>query len=404
MINPYPPSTSPRLVRNADVLSENGYDVVVVSTRFTKQVLPYDVDLPGRQWRACFVDLADSLMGKARWQFTRARRKVCLTAATRFPSPTVIERACCYAGPELAELATRQDAALYIAHTHAALPSAAEAAARTGAKLAFDAEDLLAESSAESIPMIRAIEQFYVPSCSLVITMSRSAADRLRQTLKLRETPVVLHNTPSLKEREGLLPPEHRRKSKILSLYWFGQTIGPHSCADQLVRALPLLARPAKLVLRGNPNADYIDQLRRLASQLGVSDQLEVYPRALPGEMVRLAGEYDVSVGSQPSAELFHQMAIGNKVFTGLMAGTLVALTDTTAHRMLAQELGESAVLFPNSDERGLAQRLNRIIASDAKLLSGKCAAWRLAEERFNWERESRQFVRRVEEIIGGAK
>jgi glycosyltransferase involved in cell wall biosynthesis len=301
----------------------------------------------------------------------------------------------------LAELAARQNAALYIAHTHAALPSAAQAASRTGAKLAFDAEDLLAESSAEPVQVMRAIEQFYVPHCALITTMSRVAADRLRQLLKLPATPLVLHNAPWLKEREGLVPPERRPGSEMLSIYWFGQTVGPHSCADQLLRALPLLVRPAKLVLRGRPNAGYIAELRRLALDLGVSDQLEVCPRALPGEMVRLAGEHDVSVGSQPSAEPFHQMAIGNKVFTGLMAGTLVALTDTVAHRSLAQELGESAVLFPNKDGRELAQRLNQITASEDKLLAAKRTAWRLAEERFNWERESEKLVEGVEELIG---
>lgn len=401
LINPYPPSLCPRLVRNADMLAAKGYDVVVVGSHFSRRVLPQDVGLPDKRWKFCSVNLSDGLRGKARWQLARVRRKFCLAVAQQLPLSPLVKRAASYAGPELAALAAAQNAALYIAHTHAALPPAAQAASQTGASLMFDAEDLLAESSAEPVRMMRAIEEHYVPRCSIVTTMSQAAAAHFVQSLRLPEPPLVLHNTPSLKEREGLAQPPDRAPSTFLSIYWFGQTIGSHSCADQLLRALPLLVRPAKLVLRGRATDHYVSKLRRLAADLGISDRLEIFPRAAPADMVRLAGEHDITVGSQPSDEPFHQMAVGNKVFTGLMAGTLVALTDTTAHRMLAPELGQSAVLFPNKDERALAEQLNKVIVSEERLLGAKQAAWRLAETRFNWERESLGLSERISDLIG---
>jgi glycosyltransferase involved in cell wall biosynthesis len=403
LINPYPPSVSPRLVRNADILSERGYDVVVVGTRFSRKALPHDVELPGRRWRTAVVDLGDTVLGSVRWQLCRARRKVFLAAARRWPVAALVRRGACYAGPELEATAARQRAALYFAHTHAALPAAARAALRGRAPVVFDAEDLLAEAPGEPRRLMRAIERAYAPRCALVTTMSQAAAERLRDSLSLPETPTVLHNTPSLREREGLAPPDVRPRPDMLSIYWFGQTVGPHSCAEQVVRALRLLKRPARLVLRGTPSPRYTAELRALAVGAGLGDRVEVRGRALPEEMVRLAGEHDVVLGSQPTAEAFHQMAIGNKVFTGLMAGTLLALTDTPAHRLLKQALGDSAVLFPNGDAEGLAGALNQVIASDDRLLAAKCAAWRLAEERFSWEHESTKLIERVERLIGRA-
>jgi glycosyltransferase involved in cell wall biosynthesis len=389
------------MVRNADALTEAGYDVVVISTDFPTKNPPDYANLTERRWRTLLVDMRERPRSRVHWQLVRARRKLSLEFAQRWPLESVVRRACCYAGPEMAELAARQRAVLYLAHTHSALPAAAEAARRVGAKLAFDVEDLLAESPSEPVRLMRAIERSFIPRCAFICTMSRSAAHRLQELLGLQETPMVLHNTPSLREREGLLPPDQRPISDVVSIYWFGQTIGPHSCAEQVLRSIPFLIKPAKLVLRGNPIPSYIARLESLAVDLGLRNCLEVNPRASPTEMVRLAGKHDVLIGSQATGEPFHQMAIGNKVFTGLMAGALLALTDTVAHRALAIHLGQSALLFPNNDSIGLARQLNATVGMRERLLSAKSLAWQLAESRFNWENESQALLRRVHALIG---
>jgi glycosyltransferase involved in cell wall biosynthesis len=401
LMSPSHPSTHPRLVRDAVALAGAGWDVVMVTSRCSERLVSHDEQAIDRGWTHVFVNFTDGPAGRLRWQFARARRKLCLPLAQRFPFRALVTRGCAYPGPELARLAAQQRAALYIAHTHAALPSAAEAAARVGAKLGFDAEDLLAESSAEPARMMRAIEKRYIPHCAYVSTMSHAAAMRLRETCGLRTEPMVLHNTPSLKERGGLRPPNARPISDKLSIYWFGQTIGRHSCAEQVLRALPLLSKPAKVVLRGNPDVAYIAELRALAASLGLKESLEVHPRAAPTEMVRLAGEHDVLLGSQPSAEPFHQMAVGNKVFTGLMAGLALALTDTVAHRALFKEMPGCGFSFTNADHRVLAARLNELASAPQKLAAAKSAAWCLGEKRFNWELESRQLLQKISELLG---
>ncbi|MGH7194368.1 MAG: glycosyltransferase [Candidatus Saccharimonadales bacterium] len=303
----------------------------------------------------------------------------------------------------MARIARKVRAALYIAQQHATLPAAYDAAARTGALVAFDAEDLLAEYSSEPVAIMRSIEQRYVPKCAFVSTMSGAAASRLQETLNLPVAPLVLHNTPSLAERRGIGPPLATTPARRLQLYWFGQTIGPHSCAEQVLRAMSLMSRPAKLVLRGSPRVAYIAHLESLATRLGLTDHLDVHERASPNDMVRLAAQHDVLLGTQPSLEPFHQMAIGNKVFTGLMAGLVVALTDTVAHRLLVREVAGASFLFANDDHRALANRLNELDESRDKLMAMKTAAWRTANERFNWEKESEQLLSTVARLVGKA-
>lgn len=398
LIGPTHPSANPRLVRDAQALAAAGYEVVAVTTRLMPHLVLYDRELEGQDWEHKFVDLSSKGL---RWQFARTRRRICLALASRSDTETVVARGCAYAGPEMAALAADERAALYIAHAHAALPAAAEAARRTGAMLAFDAEDLLAESSDEPVRVIRAIERRLVPTCNYLSTMSRAAALRLQETLGLPEAPLVLHNTPSLADRKGVLPPMPRAPDEPLRIYWFGQTLGRHSCADQVLRAFPMLHKPARLILRGEADPIYLAKIEALANQLGVRDQLEIHPRAGPKAMVRLAAPYDLLLGSQPSSEPFHQMAVGNKVFTGLMAGLALALTDTTAHRLLLKELPGCGFLFPNDDARTLATLLNDWMADSPRLLAARMMAWTFASERFNWEFESRALLARIANLVG---
>src|SRR5262249_5374161 len=152
-------------------------------------------------------------------------------------------RAYSYAIPELSRLAAAEPAKLYIAQTHAALPAAARAARRTHSPYAFDAEDLLADCPDEPAHIARRIERGYADDCAFVATMSEVAGTRLAETNDLSKSPIVLYNTPLLEEGAEVPFPEARGPDWCPVIYWFGQTLGPHSCAEEIIRALPLLTR-----------------------------------------------------------------------------------------------------------------------------------------------------------------
>ena len=116
--------------------------------------------------------------------------------------------------------------------------------------------------------------------------------------------------------------------------------------------------------------------------------------------MVRLASEHDVLLGTQPGTELFNQMAIGNKVFTGMMAGLAVALSDTIAHRELLASAPGFGFLFGDRDPQALAAQLNPLLADQQRLEEMKLCAWNLAETRFNWEKESRTLVNTIDLLL----
>jgi glycosyltransferase involved in cell wall biosynthesis len=395
------PSANPRLVRDASALADGGYAVRVVATQFISELIEHDRELVrAAKWRYEPLDLINGSRGARTWTYFRARRRISATLASWFASERLVARAYAYANPELAKLAATEKADLYVAYQHNSLPAAYWAARKNRSRCALDAQDLLADCSAEPVKLAASIEKRYLPHCVYVSTMSHAAAKRLEETNNLAKIPIVLCNTPRLTERDGVIPPLQRSPSQPISLYWFGQTVGAHSRADQILAAMPSLCKPTKLVLRGKPDEAFVSRLRSQANALRLDQMLQILPRAEPTEMVRLASKHDILLGTQPGTELFNQMAIGNKVFTGMMAGLALALSDTIAHRKLLAEYQGCGFLFRDGDIEALVSQLNRLLTDRKKLKEMKLHSWNLAELRFNWEVESKTLLRTVDQVL----
>lgn len=395
------PSRNPRLVRDANILAEAGYEVLVVTPQIVQRTIIYDEEIIREaKWRYISIDIFQSRVKQIYWNYVRLRHRLAMFLSNWSSNETIIGNACDYFNVELSKIATEFNADLYIAYQQVTLPAAVWAAKKTHSQFAVDIHDLLADSPSEPVHIIRNIEKRYLSQCVYISTMSSVAADRIQKMYALSAQPLVLYNTPSILERVSVLPPEQRSTSKIMSIYWFGQTIGYHSRADQVIRAMVLLEKPIKLVLRGHPEVVFVNKIIALAQELGVSNCLEILPVASPQDMVKLAAEHDILLGSQPGEDLFHQMAIGNKVFTGMMAGLALALTDTIAYRSLLTEFPNCGFLFPDLDELELAKRINELIQYPEVLQRMKTSSWLLAKQYFNWEQESKQLLKKLEMIF----
>lgn len=395
------PSANPRLVRDASALAKAGHTVRVVTARYLTNLIEHDEKLVnGASWRYEPVNLRGSNGRSYQWDLLRFRRRISAEFANWLPLESLVALGYAYGNPEVARQAAKEPADLYVAYQHDSLPAAAWAARKHRSSFALDAQDLLAECSTEPTTLAASLERRYLPYCVYISTMSEAAAKRLQETNKLARAPIVLYNTPKLLERDGVVPPPQRSPSDAIRLYWFGQTIGAQSCAQQVLSAMSLLSTPVELVLRGTPDEAFVRGLRSQADALGLNQQLQILPRAEPTEMVRLAAKHDILLGTQPGNELFNQMAIGNKVFTGMMAGLALGLSDTIAHRQLMTEAWGCAFLFRDGDVESLASQLNELAANREKLERMKVASWNLAERRFNWEEESKTLLQTIEQVL----
>lgn len=397
IIGPNQLGSSPRLVRNADCLAAAGHDVTVIYPDHLPRFRTHDASLiAAARWRAQPLDFHSTPLARLRWQFARLRHRLLAKATATPPTAARLLRSYGYFGPELLAAARRNRADLYLAQQQMVLTAAAEAARATGARYAVDVEDIVSENTEEPVAQVRAVEARYFPDAAFLCTMSEAAAGFLQRTATLVDSPLALHNAPSLAERAGLVPPDQRSPEPVTSIYWFGQTVGPHACAELVIQALPLLRHPARLVLRGHAQPAYAQRLHHLAAAVGHPDALTIEPPAPPLEMVRLAAAHVFCLGTQPGTQLFHQLAVGNKVCTGMMAGCAVGLTDTIAHRTLLAAHPGWAFTFASDNPAALAAQLNHLLDEPARLAAMRRTAWELASTTFNWEAESQGLVQAV--------
>lgn len=403
----------PRLLKVADSLHAAGHAVRVASCQNLAWVAAYDERLmAGRGWRLEAV--AMTRRGAAGWlRHRRAwlRNQLCRRALGRATLGVgVAERAYTLAYPELRALAAREPADLYIAHALRALPAAAHAAARHGARLAFDAEDLhtgelhagrrgeLAQRLAEHI------EAAYIGRCAFVSAPSGPVADELARRYGLPR-PLVVHNAFPLADRRPPAEPPRDRRGPALSLYWYSQTIGADRGIQDAIRAAGLIGAPVQIHLRGSLAPAVAAELAELARRCGLDGRLFFHPQAPPEELPALAAEHDVGLALEPGLahSLNNALTVSNKLFAYLLAGLAVAASDTPGQRSVLAGEPRAGFLYPPGDYQALAAGLREWAARPAALAAARAAAIDAARTRWCWEIEAPPLLERIAAAAGAA-
>ena len=301
LITPAHLSTNPRLVKEADALSEAGHDVRVISADFLGWARAADTEFRNRSWhveeKLRFGPQAP-LPVHVKQAIRQRSARLCAKLGIR--GEAIDSAACHRIGPDLLNVVRRAPADLYIAHYVAALPAAAHAAKLNGALYAFDAEDFhlgdlpdLPQYAFEK-SLIRAIEGRYLPGCAYVTAASPGIAEAYARTYGIARPTVVLNVFPRSQGPETVT--SRGTVSPGPSIYWFSQTIGRNRGLECAVRAIARAKSRPHLYLRGNPDEEFISTLRGIAKNEGTEHQLHFLTPGPPSEMERLAAMYDAGL------------------------------------------------------------------------------------------------------------
>ena len=391
IVSPGNLASSPRLLKEADALHGAGYDVTAVVCNYTEALRRFD----------------DEIVADVPWKVIRARRpvgeRVVSMAAGRLArfilacgatvSPALAARA--NPGPvsTLRRAAFDVPADLYIAHYIPGLAAAASVARHHGAMLGFDAEDFHSGEGtggpAEDfrVRMIETVERAILPSCAYVTAAAPLIAAVYAERYGLAPT-TVLNVFPLGMAAAVPQPAAARGGPAHLRAYWFSQTIGLDRGLQAFLQAMSRAKSRITLDIRGGNRWGHGDRLMTLARELGIADRVALLPVAPPEQMVALAAPYDIGLSLETDVSENRRLCLTNKIFTYLLAGIPVAMSDTPAQRALAPELGAAATVVSLSDPAGMADALDRLGGSPAALGEARAVALRLGRERYNWDVE----------------
>jgi hypothetical protein len=380
-------STTPRMVKVADALSEEGYDVSVVSAQFLDWADEADRSMIASRWANWRWTSVDYRRHGAlpRYFYSGIRTR----AAQRFVRLRGVDHVGISSGgrarerifPELASIAvTTRPAMIYGGGS--ALAATAVAAQRAGVPFALDLEDFHStqESPAGLAGLTENIERQILPAAAMLTSGSRGIADAYRKAYGVNTIPI--HNVFPLPVNE----PTERKWDGCLRLYWFGQTIGPGRGIEDAINALALADIKADLTLRGRASNDYLMSLRELVRDTSPKLELNHLAPAAPDDMVDLCRPYDAGIAMETGERYDQSVALSNKALTYILAGLAVAMNDTPGQHQLGTDMGEGAILCPPGNIEALAAGFKRWFGDRELLSRAKQASWNAAKTRWHWE------------------
>lgn len=403
-------SYNPRLLKEADALWAAGYDVRVVAVNLGDAKWQMDLALmASRSWKLSAYDVRkSSTIGKVRWIRAGLRQKVCREVLNS--GPGVLDKAYSRYAPELAALALRERADLFIAHNLPALPAAAQAAHRWDALLGFDAEDfhrgefLDTPGNQETIRLTRLVEEKYIPRCTYLTAASDGIGEAYARCLPVSCPPTILNVFP-LSERVGQTPKSElacERQGTRLSLYWYSQVIGADRGLDDVFEAVALLGEKVMLNLRGAISDSHSKHLRERLTKMGIAERVRLLPPLPPQQLIERAACHDVGLALEASELENRRLCVTNKLFAYLLGGLAVAATDTPGQRDIMAKIPDAGIVYRGGDVKALADQLD-IWSSDPNELSKARAQARLAaESQFCWDVEAPKLIKHVDSLWGG--
>lgn len=398
IISPGHLASNPRAVKEADALHEAGYQVTVVAGDLTGFVRHFDDEIVSRApWAAVRVgpsSFANRVVSRAALVTVEAchlpagRVPLWLATTGHSPQTSALRRAACAIPADL-----------YIAHYVAALPAAAAAAHHHGAALGYDAEDFHAGEQVDRTnysgrtALVQAIEGAFLPHCSHLTAAAPMIADAYA-ALYGKKPLTVLNVFPRPAAGCSLL--DISRPRGALKVYWFSQSIGLDRGLQSFIEGVARTRARVTLHVRGSDEWGHGQALLVLARSLGIEDRVELLPMASPFEMVELAREYDIGLSLETDISESRRLCLTNKIFTYLLAGRPVMMSDTPAQKALAADLGEASALVSLSDPATIAEQLDRWALSPERLRKAGEVASQLAHRRYNWQVEKHVFLASV--------
>jgi glycosyltransferase involved in cell wall biosynthesis len=399
IVSPGNLASNPRVLKEADALHGAGYGVTAIVCDYDETLRQADDEIEAAApWKVIRVPRSPNEGATAR--LAAGLAKLLLAMGVAVP---VGVAACSARAPVAALMRRARDvpADLYIAHYVAALPAAAMAARQNGALLGFDAEDFHsgegtgAAGDAFRMKMIEIVERAALPACTHVTAAAPLIGRAYAARYGIADPATVLNVFPLSMAPSAPRSTQGRDGTSTLRAYWFSQTIGLDRGLQAFIQAMARTSTRVTLDIRGSNRWGHGDALLALAASLGLADRVKLLPMAPPGEMVRFSADYDVGLSLETEISENRCICLTNKIFTYLLAGVPVIMSDTPAQKLLATELGLAARLCDLTDPAGLAATLDSLAAPPV-LVEASAVAWRLGRERYNWDREQNVLLQSV--------
>lgn len=275
------------------------------------------------------------------------------------------------------------------AHDVDTMPTALALRAAYGGKVIYDAHEYWLDCNNEYTTFAKqaweVIEREVAQQADAVITVSGSIAKVLAEKYGVREPDVVL-NAPSY---ERALPDEGLRArlgvgaDRFLAVYVGLVTVGRgYEVLFAALRELP----DVDLLVLGPGLETYKNELKALAGRLGVAARVHFMEPVPYREIQRVTAACDAGLVVVQREALSYELCLPSKFFEYLFSGIPVGVSDLPELRPIVNEYG-AGVCFDERNPASVAAGIRKLQAERARY---RGPAWeqtvRRIAERYDWE------------------
>jgi glycosyltransferase involved in cell wall biosynthesis len=253
---------------------------------------------------------------------------------------------------------------LYIGHDWYVAPLVAQLAARAGGQYSIDVHEYSREQyfyepgSAErkawesfDRPYIDNIQKKTLSEASVVTTVCDGIADLLQKDYGLRERPQVVRSVPAYSEQP------FRAAQKDIQVLYHG-LIRTTRGLDHAIRSLPMWRDEFYLTIRGPGSDEYVDELKRLAEEVGVANRVRFEQPKVFDDIVPSANLADIGYMVLDNYSPQRTFTLPNKFFEYIMAGLAICVSDLPEMAKLVRQHGVG-VLVGSTDPEDIARTIN---------------------------------------------
>ncbi|MDO3627489.1 hypothetical protein [Mucilaginibacter sp. BT774] len=394
-------SLNPRLVKEADALTDAGYTVTVIYAYWNKWGYEYDqLLLPQKKWRAICVG-GDPLLSPRLYYISRVIHNLALIFHRKSGGKLFTDIAIARASYFLNKATRRLNADLYVAHNPGALPAVIKASKKNRKPCGFDAEDfhrneMSNNKSVQDVILKTNIENRYFPQLDYLSTSSPLIASAYQKIFPDIKPTVLLNVFPA----DARVPEAVPNLDQPIRLFWFSQTIGINRGLEDIIAALELLKEyPFQLHLLGHlseaTKTNYVDGLVG-----GKEDQIHLHQPIPSDNLAVFSSQFDIGLALEPAFSNNNNMALSNKIFTYLQGGLAVVASDTDAQLQFLNDYPAVGKAYKKGDAALLADVLLSYHLNRYELLEAKKKALQLARQELNWENESKTYLQLVKQTL----
>ncbi|MEB3280982.1 MAG: glycosyltransferase [Lyngbya sp.] len=394
--------TAPRPQKEADALAAAGHDVTVRGFWFDPELVQRDhLILAQKKWRfAPIIDFQPQHKinnFKVRLQGRFAKEKY-----QRFSifSPELLG----YGATAMLKVARQTQADLTIVHSEVGL-WVGNQLLNEGFRVGVDFEDWFSEDLLPSncatrpINKLKTFERRLAQDCVYCLTTSNALAEAFSDAYKVPK-PTAIYNTFPWEERSFIdVKKLDKINSKLSSLHWFSQTIGPGRGLEILFQALAYLQTPVEIHLRGHYPKTAQQWLEKQVTDEW-RDRIFIHPTVPNSELLSRIAEHDIGLALEQPDIPSRNLTITNKLFQYLQAGLAIIATDTAGQKEIFQHSPEIGSLIPNNHPAILAQAIENLLKNPEKLASAKLAALQAAQNQFCWEQQINVLLQKAEQAL----